>query len=375
VRRVPRRVAVTGTRGKSGVTRLIAAGLRASGARVLAKTTGSKPVLFLPDGSEREIVRPGPASIREQTHLLRLAASAGADTLVAEMMSIGGEGLDVESRRILRPGVLALTNVRLDHLDEMGRDRPAIAATLSAAVPERAEVFVPAEEADPAFATAAARRGARLHLVAKEEAAGGAADSRALPPGEFEPNRRLAAAVLRSLGIDEPTIARGFADARPDPGHLRIFRGAYGRPPRPAVCAGLFAANDPGSSAAALAGALKALPPGEGRPLVALLSLREDRGDRTWQWIEAAGQGFFKPFAAVFLAGLPARAALRPFRRRLGAAGPLVARAAGRSPERIMSEILSAAPPGPLVVGLGNFVGLGEALSLYWARQGTEHGA
>ena len=33
LRRVPRRIAVTGTRGKSSVTRLIAAGLRASGAR------------------------------------------------------------------------------------------------------------------------------------------------------------------------------------------------------------------------------------------------------------------------------------------------------------------------------------------------------
>ena len=63
LRRVPRRIAVAGTRGKSGVTRLIAAGLRASGAKVLAKTTGSKPVLILPDGSEREIARPGPASI------------------------------------------------------------------------------------------------------------------------------------------------------------------------------------------------------------------------------------------------------------------------------------------------------------------------
>jgi hypothetical protein len=52
------------TRGKSGTTRLIAAGLRASGARVLAKTTGSKPRLVFPDGSEREIPRPGPASIR-----------------------------------------------------------------------------------------------------------------------------------------------------------------------------------------------------------------------------------------------------------------------------------------------------------------------
>ena len=39
-----RRVAVTGTRGKSGVTRLIASGLRASGAKVVAKTTGSRPV-------------------------------------------------------------------------------------------------------------------------------------------------------------------------------------------------------------------------------------------------------------------------------------------------------------------------------------------
>src|SRR5512135_22985 len=86
-RRVPRRVAVTGTRGKSGVTRLIASGLRASGAKVLAKTTGSRPVVILPDSSEREIARAGPATIREQLRLVALAASSGADTLVAEMMS------------------------------------------------------------------------------------------------------------------------------------------------------------------------------------------------------------------------------------------------------------------------------------------------
>src|SRR5512137_2539029 len=68
-RRVGRRIAVTGTRGKSGVTRLIAAGLRASGAKVLAKTTGSKPVVILPDGSEREIARAGPPSVREQVRI------------------------------------------------------------------------------------------------------------------------------------------------------------------------------------------------------------------------------------------------------------------------------------------------------------------
>jgi len=38
--RIPVRVHVNGTRGKSSVTRLIAAGLRSTGRRVFAKTTG-----------------------------------------------------------------------------------------------------------------------------------------------------------------------------------------------------------------------------------------------------------------------------------------------------------------------------------------------
>ena len=372
---MPRRIAVTGTRGKSAVTRLIAAGLRASGAKVLAKTTGSKPILIFPDGTEREIARTGPASIREQIRLLSLAASSGADTLVTEMMSIGPECLTVESRRILRPSILALTNVRLDHLDEMGRDRTAIAATLASAIPERAEIFVPSEEVDPAFDRTAARRGAKVRPVPKEESPEGAAAGPALPAGEFEANRRLARAVLRSLGIDDPTISRGFAAARPDPGTLRIRRGAYGRPPRPAVCVSLFAANDPESSAAALAQALEVLQPGEERPLLALLSLREDRGDRTRQWIDAAGRGFFRGFASVFLVGPPARAAERRIRRRLAPNGPAVAFVEGRSAEAVMSRILSAAATEPVIIGFGNFVGWGEELSRYWDEQGTEHGA
>ncbi|MCK7480234.1 MAG: hypothetical protein M0C28_25450 [Candidatus Moduliflexus flocculans] len=74
---VPLRIGVTGTRGKSSVTRLIAAALRGSGRRTLAKTTGSRPMLILPDGTEREIPRPGPATILEQKRLLRIARAEG----------------------------------------------------------------------------------------------------------------------------------------------------------------------------------------------------------------------------------------------------------------------------------------------------------
>jgi len=46
VKRIPIRIHVNGTRGKSITTRLIAAGLREAGFKVLAKTTGILPRLI-----------------------------------------------------------------------------------------------------------------------------------------------------------------------------------------------------------------------------------------------------------------------------------------------------------------------------------------
>jgi poly-gamma-glutamate synthase PgsB/CapB len=372
---VPRRIAVTGTRGKSGVTRLVASGLRASGARVLAKTTGSKPVLVFPDGSEREIERFGPASVREQVRLVALAADLGADTLVAEMMSIGAEQLAAESRHILRPGTLAVTNVRVDHRDDMGRDKDSIARALAAAVPEGADVFIPAEEVRRAFEEAAARRGADLHPVAPGAEAGAADSGRVLPLGQFEPNLRLARAVLAFLGVDSPAAERGLAAAAPDPGSMRVWRASFGRPLRSALCVSLFAANDPESSALALGEVRKAVQI-EGRPVVGLLSLREDRGDRTLQWLEAAEAGFFREFSAVVLLGPTAGAALRRIRRGPRPEVPAFFALSGRDskiPERIMDGVVARVRGEPVVVGLGNFVGAGAAMVAYWERQGITY--
>ena len=369
---MPRRIAVTGTRGKSTVTRLVAAGLRASGARVLAKTTGSRPVLILPDGSERGVNRAGPASVREQVRLVRLAASLGADVLVSEMMSIGPECLAAESRAILRPGTLVLTNVGLDHLDELGPRRADVARGLASAFPPRGEVFLPAEELGPELEAAAARVGARLRPVARDGADGGPGRSAAPPLGEFEPNRRLALAVLAELGVGRETALGGLAAAAPDAGSLRVWRCGFGAPPRPAVCVGAFAANDPESSAAALDAALDAVPRG-GRPLVGVLVLREDRGDRTLQWVRAAGRGFFRDFAAVVLAGPPARAALRAVRRGPDPGPAAFVRYDGSSPEALTGLALSQVPGEPFIVGLGNFVGLGERVVAHWVARGAVH--
>jgi poly-gamma-glutamate synthase PgsB/CapB len=372
LRRVPRRIAVTGTRGKSETTRLVAAGLRASGARVLAKTTGSRPALILPDGSEREIARPGGASIREQVRLVALAAELGADTLVSEMMSIGPEYLAAESRRILRPGILAVTNVRLDHLDDMGRTLDAVARTIARAVPSRAAVFMPEEEVRPAFEQAAAWTGSTLHPVGAGEDEDAGEGDRRLRLGEFEPNLRLAGAVLAALGADAGTARRGMAGAAPDFGALRAWRCRFGDEGRGAVCVSAFAANDPASSSAALDRIGRRIPLA-GRPLVGLLGLREDRGDRTLQWVRAAGEGFFKDFAAVVLLGPTSRPALKRFRKNAGPDGARFSRFAGSDPRALMDRISALAGSESVVVGLGNIVGWGERLVRYWSEKGTVH--
>ena len=90
-RAIPLRIAVTGTRGKTSVARLLASVLREDGRRVLAKTTGSQATLVLPDGSVEEIRRRGQPSILEQKQLLHRGVELGADVVVAEIMSIHAE--------------------------------------------------------------------------------------------------------------------------------------------------------------------------------------------------------------------------------------------------------------------------------------------
>src|SRR5919201_561221 len=61
------RIHVNGTRGKSSVTRLIAAVLREHHIATVAKTTGTTARLILPDGREEATPRDGPPNVGELT--------------------------------------------------------------------------------------------------------------------------------------------------------------------------------------------------------------------------------------------------------------------------------------------------------------------
>jgi len=372
-RAVALRIAVTGTRGKTTVARLLASVLREGGRTVLAKTTGSEPCYILPDGSVERIRRRGPASILEQKALLHRAARLRADVVVAEVMSIHAENHQVEGRRILVPQLVLATNFHADHTEAQGFTAEEVGAVLALAVPAGAAVLAPEGRCPASFRDALSAVGATLVEVRVDERAPSLG-------GPFAENLSLVVAAARRLGVGDEAIHRGTAAAQHDIGQLGAWTvpTADGR----AHLVNAFAANDPESTAGAYdeivawlqrdgaptgGGSAVAWPsPARGPRRVGLLSLRADRGDRTLQWADALTQGFRERFDVVLVVGLHARALARRVRTT-----PVIVCGAA-SPEALTRAALEAlGPAGGVVFGFGNIVGPGAELVEHWARIGS----
>ncbi len=377
---IPLRVAVTGTRGKSSVVRLLASILRADGRQVVAKTTGSEPRYLLPDGKEVEVPRRGVPSIIEQKKLVKRAAAMGADCVVAEIMSIHPENHRIESHRLLRPQIVVLTNVRLDHTDAMGETEDEIAEVLALGFAPGATVFVPESENRRAFASAVAEMGGALVEVSGRVEAESARERPGQPaeeptdpadlqteagPAEFSENIDLARAVGRHLGIAEEVIAAGIRDAAADAGAVRVWEYRSEQAAKSCYLVNGFAANDPRSTLQVVAQVREALPSCPDR-LTGLLALRPDRGDRTVQWIEAIRSGDLDCFDCLYIVGGHARAVKRKL--------PEVRVLSEDRPEQLMATIMADIGDGGVLFGCGNYVGTGQLLVDHWERTGTRHG-
>ena len=362
-RAVPLRIGVTGTRGKSSVVRLIAAALRGAGRRTLAKTTGSRPRLILPDGTEREIPRFGPPSILEQKRLLRTARAEGAEALVAEIMSLRPENQKVESSGILGIGVCVVTNVRVDHESEQGSSREEVARALARSVPRGGLVVCSAGEDHPELRKSAERAGAELRTAPSRLPE----ELRPCMPNlgylEFEENLCLALETCSALGLDRTAALRTMAATAPDLGALRAWSWEEDGGLR--VFVNAFAANDVSSTRTVLERVF-ADKPADAR-VVGLLNLREDRAERTRQWFRALYNGLPAPLEELCAVGLQAKLV----RRRLATRGIPCRAIRARDPEGILRTAASGRSGALWIVGIGNIAGPGVRIVEYCAERGS----
>ena len=335
LRRVPVRIHVAGTRGKSTTTRLIAAGLRAGGLRVVAKTTGSEARLIRPDGGEEEWPRWGPAAVREQMRFVSYATRMGADALVVECMAVHPEMIWASEAYLVQATTAVLTNVRPDHFEDVGSDPEAMAEALRWVTPQAGRLVVADEAAgNPLRAFSAARR-AELTVV----------DTAGLEP--LAADRALALAVCQAHGVSPEIAGPAMTTAAGDPGIF--FERKLTLAGKTVRFANAFACNDV-DSFAILWNEMKAPPP----PVV-LLNARHDRPVRSRRFIEfVAAQN---PAPVLFITG---DAYAFHFARR--AASGVVRRLKSRTPGAAIAELAAAAPSDGVIWGVGNYHGFGAQM-------------
>jgi poly-gamma-glutamate synthase PgsB/CapB len=212
---LPIRIHVNGTRGKSTVTRLIWAALQEAGIPALAKTTGTEPRLLLPDGTEKPLRRRGKNNIREQLRTMLLARRKGARAVVLECMAIQPELQWISEHALIRSTLGVITNVRMDHMESMGRRLEDIAASLANTIPVKSTLVL----GDSRFAQLFEQKASevRTSVIAARPLEGEHYVSRHAPSWQLE-NQATASAVARVLGIPDDVALAGFSKALVDPG-------------------------------------------------------------------------------------------------------------------------------------------------------------
>ncbi len=366
---LPFRIAVTGTRGKSGVVRMLYAIMREAGMRVMAKTTGSEPLIIDETGRETRVKRKGRTSILEQKDMLQLAADKSVQVLVTELMSIGPETLAAESLQMIKPHVLVITNVRLDHLDQCGTTRNEIARSFAEAIPKNSTVFVPEIEMFPVFEERIARLDSRLVSV-ESEAREEKLIREEIPGYEFMQNIRLALKVSDFLGIERDVAYAAMQKVPPDPGRFRVWRLDLSLPKRTRFLVNAFAANDPESTRKIMDVLRKNAPLGE-RKWIGLLNLRKDRGSRTLQWQKAIRQKLFPEFRRMIFLGDHGEFLKRSLLPDFGGENLFVIQT--REGRKIMEKMNSLEEDPAVIVGMGNIGQAGASLVEHWDRIGNQY--
>ncbi len=364
LRRIPIRIHVNGTRGKSSVTRLIAAGLRAGGIRTCAKTTGTLPRMILPDGREYPVFRPAKPNVIEQLRIVDAASAFDAEALVIECMALIPTLQWLSEARFVKATHGVITNARADHLDVMGPTERDVACALAGTVPVGATLYIAEQRHQEVFRAAARDRQSKLIAVSESEIHCVSSDDMSgFSYIEHEVNVALALRVCQDLGVDRETALRGMWRATPDPGamteHEIDFFG------RKLYFVNGFAANDPESTEQIWDMAIERFPHVERR--IAIFNCRADRPDRSRQLAQACAH--WQPADHYLLIGSGAYIFARAAER----AGMNLLKftfAEDRRVEEIFETVVELAGNSALVMGMANIGGPGLDVVRYFANRG-----
>lgn len=282
---IPLRIHVNGTRGKSSVTRLVAAGLREAGIRTFAKTTGTAPRIIDSEGKDRIIHRLRLPSIGEQVRLLSYFAGEKPDAVVMECMAVQPQYQWIAEHQMVQSQIGVITNVRPDHLEEMGPTEDDVAYSLCNTIPVGG-TLITGEDQKPLILEEIAKKN-ESEFIQSNEAEVTQEELDKFTYMEHPANVAVALDVCKKVGVDRELALKGMHKVQPDLGALIAWN--LDKNEKRIQFVNGMAANDPVSTLQIWKFVIDRYP-AEGGTCI-FFNSRDDRPVRTRQMIELTLDG------------------------------------------------------------------------------------
>ena len=260
---------INGIRGKSTTTRLIDAGIRNCGYKVFSKTTGTIPTIINTENGDVIIKRLGNANIREQIRMIKQAHKEKAEVLVLECMAVNPELQYICERQILEANITVITNVRPDHIQDMGETLDDIAIAFCNTIPKNGHLVINDSDYKQLFMEKSKLLNTECH-IAKEYLGNDKLDT-------FEENIALALEVAKIMNLDLDLFFEGMRKYHRDFGAFTEIK------INNTIFLNGFSINDPVSIKKVYDQVLSKY---DSKQITILLNSRSDRPTRVLQHIE-----------------------------------------------------------------------------------------
>jgi poly-gamma-glutamate synthase PgsB/CapB len=365
VNSIPIRIHVNGTRGKSTTTRLITAGLREAGFKVLAKTTGTLPRIIFEDGMETPLKRRGNPNIIEQLKIFKEAAKRKVDVLIVECMAINPELQWVSEHKMVKSTIGVITNVREDHLEDVGSGLDSMAESLKLTIPQGGVLVTAEKNYLSFFKEHADKLKTKIIWADPDDVSDRTIDK--FHYMNFKENVSVALRVNKHLGVKEDVALRGMLKANPDPGALKIFK--LVKEGKIIFFVNAFAANDR-CSALLIWKNVKKIFDLNNLPVIGIINSREDRALRAIQFAHILAKEII--LSKIILVGPLSKLTEKTFFKLKVPDNKILNLGRITNTEEVLQTVLRSInnKNKVILIGLGNTKGVGQGLIEYFNQYG-----
>ena len=363
VNSIPIRIHVNGTRGKSTTTRLIAAGLREAGFKVLAKTTGTLPRLILENGTETPLKRRGNPNIIEQLKIFKEAVKRKVDILVVECMAISPEPQWVSEHKMVKSTIGVITNVREDHLEDVGPGLNNMAESLKLTIPQKGVLVTAEKDYFSLFKEQADKLKTKIIWADPDDVSDRTINK--FNYMNFKENVSIALRVNKLLGVEKEIALRGMLKANPDPGALKIYK--LSKKNNTLFFVNAFAVNDR-RSALLVWGNVKKIFDLSSLPVIGIVNSREDRVLRSIEFSRILATDII--LSKIILVGPLSKLAERALLKLKVPTEKIINLERLTDAEKIIGKALQPTNNKVLLIGFGNTKGAGQKLIEYFNKFG-----